>query len=86
LKNKQDHAHKTKACAIILISILETEPQVVAAAFDKLLAEGEIINEGVIFHSTSPSPLIDQAVKTLHNFFDKPPYVKNFSLFLRNYK
>lgn len=70
---------KQKQSPSSFISTLGTEPQVVTATVDLLLAEGGIIHEVIILHTTSPNSLIDQAVKTLQSTFDKPPYIEKFS-------
>ena len=49
----------------MMISTLGTEAQVITAALDLLIKQGEKINELEVLHSTAPGTLIEAAVKQL---------------------
>jgi CRISPR-associated Csx14 family protein len=64
----------------VLIATLGTEPQVVTAAFDLLIQQGESIRQVEVVHTTAPGTAIALSVETLRCTFEEPPYVGNVSL------
>lgn len=64
----------------ILIATLGTEPQVVTAALDLLLAQGEAISEAWVLHTSSLLPALTQAVHSLRQAFEQPPYADHITL------
>ncbi len=67
----------------ILIATLGTEPQVVTAALDLLLAQDEIIRQAVVAHTLAPGTPVAAAVETLAEAFRRPPYAGQVSLQLQ---
>ena len=69
----------TRAQAV-LIATLGSEPQVVTAALDLLLAQGEAITSTWVLHTSSPLPAITQALEELRQAFAQPPYAGSLPL------
>ncbi|WP_299029898.1 CRISPR-associated ring nuclease [uncultured Thermanaerothrix sp.] len=64
-----------------LIATLGTEPQVITAGLDLLLARHEPIRRVEVIH-TGGNAAIEQAVQTLHAAFAQPPYRDRIALHL----
>jgi CRISPR-associated Csx14 family protein len=58
----------------VLIATLGTEPQVVTAALDLLLAQGVVISRVQVLHSVAPGTPIARAVETLQEVFHGRDY------------
>ena len=54
-----------------LIATLGTEPQVVTAALDLIIQQGENVSKVIVLHTTSRELPIEKAVTTLHQAFAK---------------
>jgi len=67
--------------AFALIATLGTEPQVITAALDLLLKQGQPIRRVEVIH-TGGNPTIEQALTTLRQAFAQPPYDEKVRLAL----
>ena len=66
-----------------LIATLGTEPQVVTATLDLLLLQGENVTQTVVLHTVAPETPIADAVDTLQQAFEQPPYRNHIALLLK---
>jgi len=71
-------AVKTRAAK--LVATLGTEPQVVTATLDLLLAQGEPVSQVIVIHTFAPGTPVAQAVKELELAFTQPPYLDRVRL------
>lgn len=63
-----------KLSSAIFLATLGTEPQVVTAAVDLLMAQGEHLQAVLVFHTHSQQPALLQARRDLETAFSQPPY------------
>jgi len=64
----------------VLIATLGSEPQVVTAALDLLLRQGERISEVRLAHTVDPGSAIDSALERLQTAFAQAPYTGQVKL------
>ena len=64
----------------IFLATLGTEPQVVTAAVDLLLAQNEPIQQVHVFHTLSNQPALAQARADLQVAFSQAPYLGHLPL------
>ena len=65
---------------VSLIATLGTEPQVVTAALDLLLRQGEAVSRVCVLHTVSDDPAIQRSAQVLRGEFNQPPYAERFRL------